>query len=72
MPHQNSAESFELFGGIEVERVAHDAKRCVIHGERDSVAVKDFASWGGESNQPESVAVCEAYIFVALVDLAEV
>ena len=72
MPHKNFAEVFEFLRCIEVEGIAHYAKTCIIDGERDSVAVKDFAARCGKAYHSESVIVSESDIFVALIYLAEV
>ena len=68
--HENFAEMLQLFGSVEVEGVAHYAECCVVYGERDAVAVKNFAPRRGEAYHPQPVAVRQAYVFVALVYLA--
>ena len=69
---QYSAEPFELLRRVEVERVAHDVECCVIDGQRQAVAVKDFSSRRGRAYHSEPVVVSEADIFVSLADLTEI
>ena len=52
VPHENLAEMFELFGGIEVEGVTHYAEAGIVDCERYAVAVKDFAARCRKTYQP--------------------